>query len=90
MKATILCATMTGMLLTSGPAFAAGFVQGPFTRNASTRIVVDDNMQYIADDIKSGGWTKYWTNVDLVRRRNRSDLRGVVQRDVAWRASVAR
>jgi hypothetical protein len=63
MKATILCAAMTGMLLTSGLTFAAGFVQGPFTRDASTRIVVDDNMQYITDDIKGGGWTRYWTKV---------------------------
>ena len=65
MKARIFCATMTGMLLTANLAFAAGFVQGPFTRDASTRIVVDDNMQYIQDDIKAGvGWTKYWTNID--------------------------
>ena len=53
------------MLLGPATALAVGdnSAQGPFTLNASTRIVVDDNMQYITGDFKGGGWTKYWTNV---------------------------
>ena len=36
----------------------------PFTWNASTRIVVDDNMQYVCANILPGaGWTNYWTNI---------------------------
>jgi hypothetical protein len=82
MKAGIFCATMTGMLLTANLAFAAGFVQGPFTRDASTRIVVDDNMQYITADIKSGGWTNYW--IKIVWSGGATDLTCVGWENVMW------
>lgn len=89
MKARIFCATMTGMLLAANLGFAAGFVQGPFTRDASTRIVVDDNMQYITADIKSSGWTNYWTKIDW--SGGVTDLTCVGWDKVMWPgASVAR
>jgi hypothetical protein len=49
-----------------GSASAAGAdsMQAPFTWNASTRIVVDDRMQYVTANIINGAWTNYWTNVD--------------------------
>jgi hypothetical protein len=82
MKAGIFCAALTGTLLTASLTFAADFVQGPFTRNASTRIVVDDHVQYITGGIKGGAWTESWTNMDW--SGGVTDLTCVGWYKVAW------